>query len=195
MSPADGGSDARKRTNPPVACLSHFHMLFLQTLAGGMHQTCWWEPTLRPVSSFVYFFFSTFFFFLLLLLCLGLSSIPQDFFASNCGYMKTWFVGENPFKISFKKRFEACYTREIVPSKLRVTHYQFKSWSAPDAPPHHPTAFWPINTSQSPVTDGCRGQRGLGGVKRGFAKVRLGHRGVWDCCDMACLSISVQVDE
>lgn len=63
------------------------------------------------------------------------------------------------------------------------------------APPPHPTPPWPINTSQSPVTDGCRGQQGLARAGRGLAKVRPGHRGVWDCCDMACLSVSMQVDE
>lgn len=123
MSPADGGSDARKRTNPPVACLFHFHMLFLQTLAGGMHQMCWWEPTLRPVSSFIYFFFQPFF--LLLLLCSGLSSIPQDFIASNCSSMKIGFVGKNPFKKSFLKKGLNCAIQErLFPqnSELLITN-------------------------------------------------------------------------
>lgn len=53
----------------------------------------------------------------------------------------------------------------------------------------------PINTSQSPVTDGGKGQQGLAGSGRGLTKVRPGPRGVWDCCDMACLSVSMQVDE
>lgn len=58
------------------------------------------------------------------------------------------------------------------------------------SPTPHPTPPQPINTSQSPLTDGRRGQQGLAGAGRGLAKVRPGHGGVWDCCDMACLPVN-----
>lgn len=73
-----------------------------------------------------------------------------------------------------------------------------KPLQQPQVPPQRhqsPHYTQPINTSQSPVTDGCRGHQRLAGAGRGLAKVRQGHWGVWDCCDMACLLVSMQVDE
>lgn len=82
-----------------------------------------------------------------------------------------------------------------IPPKLLSYLSSIREPNPYHSPTPHPTPPWPINTSQGPVTDGCRGQQRLAGAGRGFAKVRLGHRGVWDCCDMACLPVSMQVDE
>lgn len=72
-------------------------------------------------------------------------------------------------------RSEPCHTGEIHSHKVQsypLPIQTLKSYYSPSPSPDSPR---PINTSQSPVTDGCRGQQGLGGVERGFAKVRLGH--------------------
>lgn len=66
-------------------------------------------------------------------------------------------------------------------------------WSYPGTPPSaHSTTPGPINTSRSPVTDGCRGQQGLAGGRKG-GWLRLG-RGVgafgivvtWPVCLSVC---------
>lgn len=43
----------------------------------------------------------------------------------------------------------------------------------PSTPPHSHSPQ-PINTTQGPVTDGCRGHQGLAGAGRGLVKVRPG---------------------
>lgn len=63
---------------------------------------------------------------------------------------------------------------------------------APPLSPLHPPLPGPINTSRSPVTDGCRGQQGLAGGRKG-GWLRLG-RGVgpfgivvtWPVCLSVC---------
>lgn len=120
----------------------------------------------------------------------------------------SWYMGmptylsRQVWKITFLRKicamcyFEPCHawcTHSLKAPQSPITNPGAPS-TTPALPPH-PTPPWPINTSQSPVTDGCRGQQGLAGAGRGLAKVRPGHGGVWDCCDMVCLSVSMQVDE
>lgn len=46
------------------------------------------------------------------------------------------------------------------PQSSSVAHHQSRSPNPYPTPTPHPTPVQPINTSQSPVTDGCRGQQG-----------------------------------
>lgn len=67
--------------------------------------------------------------------------------------------------------------------QLPITNLAATSPSAAPAPtqPPCPTPSWPINTSQSLVTDGCKGQQGLARAGRGLAKVRLLWHGLSVC--------------
>lgn len=74
-------------------------------------------------------------------------------------------------------------------------------WSYPGTStrPPRPQPTPPPRANQH-VPEPCnRWLRGSAGVsweqEGGLVKVRPGRRGVWDCCDMACLSVSMQVDE
>lgn len=102
------------------------------------------------------------------------------------------------WKICAMFYFEPCqawWTHSFKTPKLPITNLAATSPTPAPTQPPHPTPSWPINTSQSLVTDGCKGQQGLARAGRGLAKVRQGQRGVWDCCDMGCLSVRMQVDE
>lgn len=104
--------------------------------------------------------------------------------------VKTWFEG----KKWVWNRSEPCHTGETHSHRVQSYPLPIEALKSYYSPSPSPDCTRPINTSQSPVTDGCRGQQGLGGVERGFAKVRLGHRG---CLRLLWhgLSISVQVDK
>lgn len=70
---------------------------------------------------------------------------------------------------------EPCYFEHLI--SVLPSYYQSRNQRPTQAPPPHPSHPWPINTSQCPVTDGCRGQWRLPRVGRGLTKVRPGTGG------------------